>query len=369
VIENQGRELEAGEAQRLVNSDTAAVRTGEELSVGALTDYLKGKIEGAEHGIVVEQFPNGHSNLTYMLRAGGREYVLRRAPLGPVAPKAHDMAREFRILQAVHPYFPEAPAVYHVCEDPAVIGAVFFLMERRHGIVIRDDVPPEVREVPNYPKLVSEAVIDCMVRMHAIDISGKGLAALGKPEGFIERQVRGWADRWSRAKTEEMPTMDRVIQWLADRLPVSPAPTLVHNDYKLDNLMLRLGAIDQVEAVLDWEMTTVGDPLADVGLTLCYWTWATGPQVRARPISAITSEPGWYTREQFIQRYAESTGRDLTHITYYEVLGIFKLAVILQQIYYRFYRGQTQDTRFKNFGERVRGLVDLAGSLTDRVIG
>jgi aminoglycoside phosphotransferase (APT) family kinase protein len=208
-------------------------------------------------------------------------------------------------------------------------------------------------------------VIDCMVRMHGIDISGKGLAAMGKPEGFIERQVRGWADRWNRAKTEEMPTMDRVIQWLADRLPISPGPTLVHNDYKLDNLMLRLGAIDQVEAVLDWEMTTVGDPLADVGLTLCYWTWATAPQVRARAISAITSEPGWYTREQFIERYAQRTGRDLTHIGYYEVLGIFKLAVILQQIYYRFHRGQTKDTRFQNFGERVRGLVDLAGSLVE----
>ena len=349
----------------MVNSDTAAVRQGEELNIAALTEYLKGKIEGAEQGVMVEQFANGHSNLTYLLRTGGRDYVLRRAPLGPVAPKAHDMAREYRILHAVHPHFPEAPEVYHLCEDASVIGAVFFLMERRHGSVIRDEVPPEIRAVPNYPRLVSEAVIDCMVRMHAIDISGKGLAALGKAEGFIERQVRGWADRWSRAKTEDMLTMDRVIQWLAERLPSSPGATLVHNDYKLDNLMLRLGAIDQVEAVLDWEMTTVGDPLADVGLTLCYWTWATAPQVRARAISAITSEPGWYTREQFIERYADSTGRDLTHIGYYEVLGIFKLAVILQQIYYRFYRGQTKDTRFQNFGERVRGLVDLAGSLVE----
>ena len=351
----------------MITSDTAAVRRGEELNIDALTDYLSGKIEGAERGVVVEQFPNGHSNLTYLVRAGDRNYVLRRAPLGPVAPKAHDMAREYRILRAVHPHFPEAPEVYHLCEDPEVIGAVFFLMERRHGIVIRDELPPEVTAVPNYPKLVSEAVIDCMVRMHAIDISGQGLAALGKPEGFIERQVRGWADRWSRAKTEMMPTMDRVIQWLADRVPVSAAPSLVHNDYKLDNLMLHLGAIDQVEAVLDWEMTTVGDPLADVGLTLCYWTWAAAPQFRARAISAITSGPGWYTREQFIERYAKSTGRDLSHISYYEVLGIFKLAVILQQIYYRFYRGQTQDARFQNFGERVRGLVELAGSLVDRV--
>lgn len=351
-----------------MNSETAAVRQGEELNHAALSDYLIGKIEGAERGIVVEQFANGHSNLTYLLRSGGREYVLRRAPLGPVAPKAHDMAREYRVLQAVHPYFPEAPKAYHLCEDPSVIGAVFFLMERRHGIVIRDDIPSEVTSVPNYQRLVSEAVIDCMVRMHAIDISETGLATLGKPEGFMERQVHGWRDRWDRAKTEEFPAMERVVRWLAERLPTSPAPTLVHNDYKLDNLMLRLGAIDQVEAVLDWEMATLGDPLADVGLTLCYWTWATAPQVRVRAIPAITSEPGWYTRDQFVQRYAERTGRDLTHIGYYEVLGIFKLAVILQQIYYRFYRGQTKDTRFQNFGDRVRGLVELADSLLDRVV-
>jgi aminoglycoside phosphotransferase (APT) family kinase protein len=348
-------------------SDTAPVRRGEEFNLASLADWLGGKIEGVERGITVEQFPSGHSNLTYLLRIDGCEYVLRRGPLGPVAPKAHDMAREFRVLQMVHPHFREAPDAFHLCEDPAVLGAVFFLMERRHGVIVRDKVPPQLAEVPHYPQRVSEAFIDCLIRLHAIDVSKTGLVALGKPEGFLERQVRGWADRWYRAKTDEIPKMDGVIRWLLDRLPAPSTPTLVHNDYKLDNVMLRPGCWDSIEAVLDWEMTTVGDPLADLGLTLCYWTWANAPQLRTRRVPALTSQPGWYTRDQFVQRYAERTGRDLTHIGYYEVLGIFKLAVIVQQIYYRFRRGQTQDERFQNFDEQARGLVELADSLTEKL--
>ncbi|HLJ86690.1 MAG TPA: phosphotransferase family protein [Candidatus Angelobacter sp.] len=348
------------------SSDTAAVRQGEELNTGALSDYLRGKVEGAENGVAVEQFPGGHSNLTYHLRMGGQEYVLRRAPLGPVAPKAHDMAREFRLLKAVHPYFPEAPQVYHLCEDASVIGAVFFVMERRRGVVLRDSIPSELSSIPDYQRHVSEAVIDCMIRLHAIDVSRGELSALGKPEGFVERQVQGWAERWKRAKTEEMPIMDQVMGWLKDRLPPSLPPTLVHNDYKLDNIMLRVGSADVgISAVLDWEMTTLGDPLSDLGLTLCYWTWATAPEMRSGGIPAITGEPGWYTREQFVRRYADKTGRDLTHLGYHEVMGVFKLAVILQQIYFRFHRGQTQDQRFKGFGERVRWLSGLAGKLME----
>jgi aminoglycoside phosphotransferase (APT) family kinase protein len=354
-------------------SRTGSVRTGEELNLASLADWLRGRIEGAERGITVEQFPDGHSNLTYLLRMNGdgREYVLRRGPLGPVAPKAHDMAREFRVLQMVHPHFREAPNVFYLCEDPAVLGAVFFLMERRHGLILRDEVPQQLAHVPNYAQKVSEAFIDCLIRLHAIDVSTTGLLALGKPDGFLERQVRGWADRWNRSKTDDTPNMDRVIQWLVDRRPSSQAPTLVHNDYKLDNVMLQAESADRsksvirIEAVLDWEMATVGDPLADLGLTLCYWAWVDAPQLRARPLPSLTSQPGWYTRDQFVQRYAERTGRDLSDIGYYEVLGIFKLAVILQQIYYRFQRGQTQDARFQNFGERVRGLVELANSLIE----
>jgi aminoglycoside phosphotransferase (APT) family kinase protein len=353
-----------------VHSDTASVRHGEELNVAALVQYLRGKLDGAGDDIRVEQFPNGHSNLVYLIETGGREYVLRRPPLGPLAPKAHDMAREYKVLHAVHPHFPEAPQVFLLCEDPAIIGGSFFLMERRRGLVIRDKMPAKLLAIPEHPRLLSEAFIDCLVRLHSIDAAQPDIALLGKPEGFVERQVKGWAGRWERAKTEELPEMDRVVKWLHDEMPVSRDAgifSLVHNDYKLDNVMMRPTG-DRVEAVLDWEMTTLGDPLADLGLTMCYWTWASKAAEEdphpATPV--ITLQPGWYTRDEFLQRYATRTGRDVSDVGYHEVLGIFKLAVILQQIYYRFHMRQTQDERFRHFDRRVRGLVKLAGLLVER---
>jgi aminoglycoside phosphotransferase (APT) family kinase protein len=273
------------------------------------------------------------------------------------------MAREYSVLAAIAPHFPEAPRVYHLCEDASVLGSVFFLMERRRGFVLRDAIPPDVAAEPSR---ISEAFIDCQARLHAIDIERTGLVTLGKPAGFVERQVRGWAERWHRAKTEELPAMDRVIEWLVARLPVPQGATLVHNDFKLDNVMFSAASPDRVEAVLDWEMTTVGDPLADVGLTLCYWSWANAPELRAAGIPSITEQPGWYSREQFIARYGGKTGRDMSGIGYYEVLGVFKLAVIIQQIFFRFWRGQTRDERFRNLGERAKGLVSLAASMVER---
>ena len=339
--------------------DTAAVRAGEELNQQALVSYLQGKLEGVE-SLTIEQFPGGHSNLTYMLRTPGREYVLRRGPLGPVAPKAHDMAREYKVLKAVHPFFPPAPEVFLVCQDPSILGAVFFIMERRHGIVVRDCVPPELAAFPDYPQRVSRGFIDCLVELHAIDIERHGLIPLGKPDGFLERQVRGWFERWLRAKTEEIALMDRIIQWLTDRMPASPAPTLVHNDFKLDNVMLNLEDPGRIEAVLDWEMATVGDPLVDLGLILCYWAQPSDP---GGTKASITAQPGWYTRDELIGRYAQKTGRDMSLINYYEVFALFKLAVVLQQIYVRFHRGQTQDERFRHFDKRVHNLIQQAAAL------
>ena len=341
--------------------ETIAVRRGEEVAVERLREFLRGRLPGAEEGVALEQFPNGHSNLTYLLRAGGREYVLRRPPLGPVAPKAHDMVREFHILRAVHPHFPEAPEPLAVCEDAAVLGAPFFVMERRRGVVLRERTPAEMP-----PRAIGEAFLDTLVRLHAIDIRAGGLADLGKPEGYVERQVRGWADRWQRARTGEGAAMDEVVRWLAAHVPQALPPSLIHNDYKLDNVMLSGGAAVRVEAVLDWEMATVGDPLSDLGLTLCYWHWATDPAVRAAGIPALTSEPGWYSRDELVERYAEKTGRDVRRIGYYEVLGVFKLAVIIQQIYARYFRGQTQDARFENFGSRAEALAGLAGHLAEK---
>ena len=339
--------------------DTAAVRAGEELNHQALAEYLRGKIDGAEN-VVIEQFPGGHSNLTYLLRTPAREYVLRRGPLGPVAPKAHDMAREYTVLKAVHPFFRPAPEVFHLCQDPSIIGAIFFVMERRRGIVVRASVPPELAAFPDYQARVSRGFIDCLVELHAIDIEKHGLISLGKPAGFLERQVHGWFERWNRAKIEENPLMDRIIQWLTQRLPASPAPTLVHNDFKLDNVMIDLNDPGRLEAVLDWEMATVGDPLVDLGLILCYWAQPSDPG-GTKP--SITAQPGWFTRDQLIGRYADETGRDLSLINYYEVFALFKLAVVLQQIYVRFYRGQTTDERFRHFDKRVFNLLQQAAAL------
>jgi aminoglycoside phosphotransferase (APT) family kinase protein len=361
------QELPKGTRNIPGSSDTAPVRPGEELNVTGLATYLRGRIDGNGSVIEVEQFPNGHSNLVYLVRIGAKEFVLRRPPLGPVAPKAHDMAREYRVLRAIHGHFPEAPEVFLLCEDPSVIGAAFFLMERRHGLVIRDHAPPQWSAIEEYPRLVSEAFIDCLVRLHAIDTGQNGLSSLGKPEGFVERQVRGWSERWRRAKTEDLVEMNRVIEWLESRLPPSAGAALVHNDYKLDNVMMKPSA-DRVGAVLDWEMATLGDPLADLGLALCYWTWANvAAQENGHSATrTITMQPGWYTRDDFLQRYAKQTGRDVGTVGYHEVLGVFKLAVILQQIYYRYRRGQTHDERFRNFDRQVRGLAKLAAMLAEK---
>ncbi len=341
------------------------MRAGEELDSGTLAGYLRDKLEGAERGVTVEQFPGGHSNLTYLVRAGGTEYVLRRPPLGPVPPKAHDMAREFAVLQAVHPFFPPAPRVFLLCEDPAVIGATFFIMERRRGLVLRGEIPPQFK-TSDFARRFSAAFIDCLAQLHQVDIARHGLEALGRSAGFLERQVRGWSERWERAKTEEIAGVDRVVRWLTERLPASGPPTLVHNDYKVDNVMADARDPGRIEAVLDWEMTTVGDPLLDLGCTLCYWREAGDPETRGAPLDALTTGPGWFTRAELTARYASATGRDLSALPYYEVLGLFKLGVILQQIYFRYVRGQTRDERFREFDRRVKGLMQAAFDLVER---
>lgn len=351
----------------LPDPDTAPVRHGEELNTEALFEYLKGRMEDAEQGLAIEQFPGGHSNLTYLVRIAQREYVLRRAPLGPVPPKAHDMAREYRVLEKVHPVFPAAPKVLLLCEDISVLGSVFFLMERRRGIILRDHVPTRLAHQPDVALRVSQAFLDCLVDLHSIDIRRNELASLGRAEGFLQRQVRGWADRWRAAETETLPEMQSVIECLEDRMPLSGAPVIVHNDYKLDNVMLDPDHPERIEAVLDWEMTTVGDPLADLGLMLCYWRMGSASAVNRGADRPITEEPGWYTRDELVDRYAAKTGRNLSRIAYYEVLGVFKLAVILQQIYFRYVRGQTQDERFGVFDRRVRALVRTAAAMAQTV--
>ena len=338
--------------------DTARIRPGEELDLDALREVLRPVI--GEAALEVEQFPGGHSNLTYLLRANGQEYVLRRAPMGPVAPKAHDMVREFHLLEKIHPVFPVAPRPVFLNEDAAVLGVPFFLMERRAGVIIRTEMPPEYAGMPDAPRRASEALIDTLARLHAVDVETSGLLSLGKPEGFNRRQVEGWAARWQRAETHPNAEAEQVTGWLLANIPPESAHTIVHNDFKLDNLMLSADDPGKVVALLDWEMTAIGDPLVDLGLTLAYWTQRGFPAHLRTSIGEPGAESGFYTRQEFLERYAEQTGRDLSGLRWYEVLGVFKLAVILQQIYARYHAGQTRDARFAALGEQAQALIEEA---------
>ena len=340
--------------------DTAPIRAGEELDVVALRRYLGGVIDDADHGIDIEQFPSGHSNLTYLLRIGGRQLVLRRAPLGPVAPKAHDMAREYAVLERLAPRYAPAPRPVHLCEDTSVIGAVFYLMERREGTILRTAVPTAHIAAGDHGHRISRTLVDGLADLHRIDIFDSGLVDIGRPEGFLERQVEGWTKRWARARTGDLPEIERAIGYLRDTVPEPVPPTVVHNDYKLDNVMLDPDDPDRLVAVLDWEMATVGDPLVDVGLSLVYWQQLSAPPAEQTELGAPGAATGWYTREQFIERYADRSGRDLRGIGWYEVLGVFKLAVILQQIYHRYVRGQTSDDRFAHLDRRIALLAGAA---------
>ena len=336
--------------------DTKPVRASEQLEWSRLEGYLRRALpeigSAAMHG---EQFPGGHSNLTYLLRFGDREFVLRRPPFGPVPPRAHDMARECRLLQAVHPVFPLAPRPSLLVDDLNVAGFVFYVMERRRGIVIREDEPPELKP---HRRKISEAMIDTLADLHAIGITEHGLDALGKPAGFVARQIRGWTERWHGSKTSELPQMEEVAKWLDERIPPDPArPSLVHGDYKLDNVMLSVAPATHLVAVLDWEMSAIGDPLVDLGIFLCYWLHAEG----------VTQREGWFKRDEILERYSARSKRSVDNIALYEVFAVFKLAVVLQQIYARFVRGQTDDPRFATLGDQVKRLAEKAASLAGEV--
>ena len=353
------------------------VRDGEELNVASLDRYLRERLTESEGldpaaSLVIEQFPGGHSNLTYLIRYDAQEFVLRRPPLGPVAPTAHDMPREFKLLSVIEPHFPLAPRPILLCEDISIIGTPFFLMERRRGSIVSNNLPSEITENPTFRERLSEAVVDTLVTLHAVDIYSSGVVSIGKPEGFVTRQVHGWAERWLRSMTREVKEMDDVIEWLKSRIPTgdtdsAPRATIVHNDFKLDNLMLAEQDPTRIVAVLDWEMCTVGDPLVDLGLFLTYWTMkeASGGE-RSSSLRAVTNGPGWLTRQEIIDRYEMKTGRDVSRIIFYETFARFKVAVVIQQIYFRYVRGQTHDERFRNLDRLVTELITEALTLAQR---
>ena len=343
------------------------MREGEGFDLETVERHLRERIDGLPEGdLEVRQFPSGASNLTYLLKIGGWEGVLRRPPLGPVPPKAHDMGREFGILAKLNAAYPLAPKPYFYEEDEGVIGAPFYVMELRQGVVIDDAFPEEIEPDEALCRGISRAVIDTLVELHAVDPEAAGLGGLGRPEGFLRRQTEGWISRYDKAKTEEMSEVEALASWLAANVPESPEPTIIHNDYKLNNLVLNPEDPTEVVAVLDWEMATVGDPLFDLAVSLSYWTEPEDGDDLKAVMPTVTSEtPGFMTRKELMDRYAEESGRDLSAMHWYLVFGYFKLAAILQQIYARWKKGQTKDDRFKDFDNRVRILIRHANALAD----
>lgn len=339
--------------------DTATlVRSGEELPVASLESYLSQRMPGASGPLAVEQFPHGHSNLTYLLRWGNQELVLRRPPFGNQVKTAHDMGREFRVLSKLSEVYPPAPRPVLFCEDTGILGVPFYVMERRHGIVLRRADTTGI-DAPTARRL-SVALIDNLALLHDVDYRAAGLADLGKPKGYVNRQVSGWINRFANARTDAGPAMDRVAQWLSDHQPVKSDAALIHNDYKYDNLLLDPNDPTRIVALLDWEMATIGDPLMDLGTTLGYWVEAGDSESMRAGAFGPTALPGSLTRQELVDRYVEKTGRDVSKIAFYYCFGLYKIAVIIQQIYARFVRGHTQDERFAHLNERVAALSDQA---------
>ncbi len=341
------------------------VRSGEELDLARLEPYLRSHFPGLAGELRVSQFPSGHSNLTYSISLGDKEIVLRRPPFGSKVKTAHDMGREYHVLEKLHAAYP-APRTLLYCTDESVIGAPFYLMERVRGIILRRNLPEGLEVPPQTARRLSESFIDNLAALHKLDYAALGLGELGKPQGYLERQVKGWIERYHGSRTHELPEVETIAAWLKDRMPAQPAGTLVHNDYKYDNMLLDAADITCIRAVLDWEMCTLGDPLTDLGTALAYWVQADDPadvqMVRWGP----TGIPGSLTRKELVERYHEKTRHDVSNIVFYYVFALFKVAVIIQQIYYRYHHGLTKDARFAALCEVTKMLLRVSLAATER---
>jgi aminoglycoside phosphotransferase (APT) family kinase protein len=336
--------------------NAVAVRVGEELDLARLSAYLSQHLYGVGP-VTVEQFPSGHSNLTYRVTWGGRELVLRRPPFGSRVKSAHDMSREYRVLCKLHEAYDVAPKVILLCDDLSVLDAPFYLMEPIRGIILRRELPPGLRLSSAMARQLSEAFLDNLVRLHSLDYEHIGLGDLGKPQGYLERQVKGWIERYHHSATHTLPEVERISTWLTQNIPQPSDTTLIHNDYKYDNVVLDSNDIKKIVGVLDWEMCTLGDPLSDLGTTLAYWTDPSDPDELQEICSAPTTILGTLTRAQLAQRYALATGRGIHDMVFYLAFARFKVAVIVQQIYYRYARGLTHDERFATIPDRIAVLM------------
>ncbi len=334
-------------------------RPGDELDIPRVEAYLREHLEGFDGPLEVQQFSHGSANLTYLLSSPSGEYILRRPPRGDLAPGAHDMAREHKVLSRLWTHFPLAPRSYLFCDDPAVAGAIFFVGERRRGVVIHTGLPPELADFPDVGRRVSFALVDAMAALHDVDYEAASLGDLGRPEGFTERQLTGWRKRWDLAKFEDDPLFDQVGEELATRMPSSTGHSLVHNDLKLDNCQFQPGDPDRVTSIFDWDMTTLGDPLVDLGTLLGYWG-DPGDEHDRTPSGDRDAIPGLPLREEIAARYSEQRQVPLGTIAWYEAFALWKTCVVVQQLHARYVNGQSSNPRHATITDRIPGLLRMA---------
>ena len=341
-------------------SDTKPIRQGEELNEENLRGFLRENLNVESGEVEISQFPGGSSNLTYCVKIGDSEYVLRRPPFGNQVRSAHDMSREFSVLEKLSKLYKPAPKPLVYSNDDSIIGSEFYLMERRNGLIIRGKSPDELENSPELQRKVCESFIENLVKLHVLDYEKIGLEDLGKPEGYAQRQTQGWTKRYFNAKTEEHFELEKAIEWLNENVPESRGAALIHNDYKFDNVMLDPKNLTKIVAVLDWEMTTIGEPLMDLGSSLAYWmSKENGEAMLSMPFNPRVLMKN-ISRTELVKMYEEKSGKKVSDIVFYYVFGTFKLAVIAQQIYFRYAKGFTKDQRFATFNHFVNGLGKIA---------
>lgn len=337
--------------------DTVPVRPGDALDAASLVVWLHAhapELLGAGNApITIRQFSGGFSNLTYLVDGGARPFVLRRPPHGATGGVAHDVLREQRVLSALQAASVPVPQVLAACADVTVLGAPFFLMEYVDGVILRQAPPPGIAFDATMAAGVAQLFVQQMASLHALDVHALGLTALGRGDGYVARQIDGWRRRWLQARTREVPSIDRVGEWLAAHQPADAGVSLLHNDFKYDNLVLDPPELTQLRAILDWEMATVGCPLMDLGTSLAYWLETDDPPLLRSLGLGITALPGSPGRAQLVAEYERVSGRPVDQPVFYYAYGVFKLAVVAQQIFARYERGLTSDPRFSRLGEAV----------------
>jgi aminoglycoside phosphotransferase (APT) family kinase protein len=344
-----------------------AVRDENVFDPAAILPFLRRSIPELGDGPAeLQQFQGGASNLTFQLTVGGREMILRRPPAGTKPKSGHDMHRDFQVLQALHGHFP-CPRPLAYCDDVDLIGAPFYVMEKLAGVILRRDPPKGLQYSSGDARRLCLNLLDTLIRLHTLDYAALGLAGLGKPDGYVARQVGGWCDRFTKAWTEDVPKCEGLMAWLkAHTPPDSPRPGVIHNDYRFDNVVLDPRDHLTIVGVLDWEMCTLGDPLMDLGNSLAYWVQPGDPPPMQSLRMQPSNLPGMLTRDEIVAYYAEKTGRTIANYDFYYVFGLFRLAVIAQQIYYRWKLGQTKNPRFQTFGVFVSVLSQVADGVIQK---